>query len=346
MPAFKTLMPGKLGRVGGVNDHFWHGAGQPAGRILFGVIGEEIQSRDEPPKGLGIYRFSSTCGIVVNDAHVLTSDADHGGGGDHVRPRPGSTCVAVMTTNGAQCFIIGFSRSPAFDEESDEIPTVGNPDDSDIAGDKVYKTSGGATLLLKRGGAVIVEGGPGVGVIMNPLNNQLSLRSSNFRQNADGYLAKRGRQQPGSTDPETVHEETFLHQVGSTYDRTKLSHGNLDDDARRQLELAAVKVVASREVVTTKARETHYADGAWVGQGPKYQWGSTGSDEPAVLGQQLVEALHELIDIIKSLKVNTAWGPSTPPLPTTQVDLERLKGALSDKILSTFAFFAKNPTAF
>ena len=322
-----------------MNDGFWKGRGLPSGQILFGVIGAE----NTKPGRAGTYRFSSSCGIVVNDAHVLSADADTKGGGDHARPRPGSTCVAVMTTNGAQCFIIGFSRSPVVDEQSDDPPSVGTPDDSDTSGDKVYKTAGGATLLLKRGGAVIIEGGSGTGVVLNPLNNQMSLRSSNFRQNADGYLAKRGRVAPGSTENPTTHEESFLHQVGPSYDRMSIRHGTIDGDARRQLELAAVKVVASQEIATVKTRETYNSDGSWIGEGPKYQWGGDSADEPAVLGNALVTAISKLIDIITQLKVGTAWGPSTPPLPPTPVDLAQLKAELSDKILSTFAFFSKKP---
>lgn len=320
-----------------MNDGFWYGNGMPKGAILFGVCGGENPNRP------GIYRFSSSDGIVVNDAHVLSPDADIKGGGEHTKPRAGSTCVAVMTSDGAQCFIVGFSRSPTVDEQSNDPPKVGVPEDSDTSGDKVYKTAGGASFILKRGGSVIIEGGAGTGVILNPLNNQMSLRASNFRQNADGYLARRGRVKPGSTEPETTHEESFLHQVGPSYDRMRLTHGTLDGDARRQLELAAVKIVSSREIVTVKTRETYNSDGSWVGEGPKYQWGGDSADENAVLGKALVEALSTLIDIIKNLKVNTAWGPSTPPIPPTPIDLEKLKSSLSDKILSTFAYFSKKP---
>jgi len=322
-----------------MNNAFWKGAGLPLGQILFGVIGEE----NTKPGREGTYRFSSSCGIVVQDAHVLSPDADIKGGGEHTKPRAGSTSVAVMTTNGAQCFIIGFSRSPTVDEESDDPPSVGAPEDSDTSGDKTYKTAGGASFILKRGGAVIIEGGAGTGVILNPLNNQMSLRSSNFRQNADGYLSKRGRVSPGATDAPTTHEETFLHQVGSTYDRFRIRHGTIDGEARRQLELAAVKVVSSSEISTIKTRETYNSDGSWTGEGPKYQWGGDSADEPAVLGNALVTAISKLIDIITQLKVGTAWGPSTPPLPPTPVDLAKLKAELSDKILSTFAFFSKKP---
>lgn len=320
-----------------MNNGFWQGRGQPSGQILFGVVGEENPTRP------GIYRFSSTDGIVVNDAHILSPDYDTKGTGEHTKPRPGSTCVAVMTTNGAQCFIIGFSRSPTVDDQSDDPPVVGVPDDSDTSGDKVYKTANGASFVLKRGGAVIIEGGPGTGVILNPLNNQMSLRSTNFRQNADGYLSKRGRVTPGSTEPATSHEEAFLHQVGPTYDRMRTLHGTFDSNARKRFELAAVKIVSSKEIVSIKTRETYFADGSWIGEGPKYQWGGDSADEPAVLGKQLVEVFNTLIGIIENLKVSTAWGPSGPPLPPTPIDLENLKSQLSDKILSTFAFFSKKP---
>jgi hypothetical protein len=133
-----------------MNNDFWKGAGLPSGRILFGVVGEENPSHP------GVYRFSSTDGIVANDAHLLFPDADNEGGGEYSRPRAGSTCVAVMTSNGAQCFIIGFCRPPSFNEDSDDPPVVGAVDDSDTSGDKVYRTAGDAALILKRGGALIL----------------------------------------------------------------------------------------------------------------------------------------------------------------------------------------------
>lgn len=320
-----------------MNNQFWKGSRLPTGRILFGVVGEEN------PRHPGVYRFSSTDGIVVNDAHILSPDADIKGGGEFSRPRPGSTCVAVMTSDGAQCFIIGFARAPTFDEEGEDPPSVGSPADSDISGDKVYRTSGGASLILKRGGALILEGGPGNTILINPLNNQMSTRSTNFRQSADGYLSRHGRVEPGSTSPATISEQICLHQVGPSYDRVRVRTGTIEGDARRELEVAAVSVVAGQEVATVKTRETHYADGSWVGEGPKYQWGD-GADEPAVLGKQLVDVMGQLIDIVKGLQVNTAWGPSGPVLPNIVANLESLKSQLSDKILSTFAYFSKNPS--
>jgi hypothetical protein len=300
------------------------------------VIGEE--NPDHP----GTYFFQSTNGFSSNDAHILSPDANPDGAGESTKPHPGSTCVALVSTDGGQVFICGFQRIPKFADE-DDAPDVGNPDDNAVAGDKVYKTAGGATLILKRGGAVIVEGGAGVSVLLNPANNQMSLRSTNFAHSADGYSAKRGRASIGQTSPEAVHSEMFLHQLGPSHDRFSVEHGDLSGDTRRRLTLASVTVFAGEEVATIVTRESYKSDGSWIGEGPKYQWGGAGADEPAVLGNQLVEALGTLIDIVKNLKVNTAWGPSTPPIPPTPIDLARLKGELSGKILSTFLFLSKDP---
>ena len=321
----------------GVNNAFWQGQGLPAGRILFGRLGEEN------PKHPGTYRFSSTDGFVVNDAHILSPDVDVAGNGENTRPRAGSYCVAVTTHDGAQCFVVGFMLLPTVDEESDDAPSVGNPEDNTSAADKVYRTAGGATLILKRGGAIIVEGGEGTGIILNPMNNTMTLRASNFGHIADGYHASRGRKTPGKIEASTLHEEDFLSQVGPTYDRFSIRHGNLANDIRCELELAAVAVIAGEMSTTIKTRETYNSDGEWAGYGPKYQWGGVDANEPAVLGLALVDVFGQLFDIIKALKVNTAWGPSTPPLPPTPIDLEKLRSELSDKILSTFAFFSKNP---
>jgi hypothetical protein len=320
-----------------VDDRFWQGRGLPLNRILFGRLGEE--NANHP----GTYRFSSSDGFVVNDAHILSPDIDVEGGGEVTKPRAGSYCVAAFTADGAQCFIIGFVRIPEVNEETDDPPEVGNPTDNNSAGDKVYRTTGGATMILKRGGAVLIEGGEGTAVIMNPVNNTMTLRSSNFGQVVDGYRASRGRKEIGGTKPNTVHEEAFIHQVGPSHDRVAIRHGDLEDGLRRELELASVTVVGGAETATIKTRETINADGEWTGYGPKYRWGGPAATEPAVLGNALVEVFGKLIDIIKALKVNTAWGPSTPPLPPTPIDLEKLRSELSDKILSTFAFFSKNP---
>jgi hypothetical protein len=320
-----------------MNDGFWHGANQPRDLILYGRI------QEENPKHPGTYRFLSTDGFVFPDAQILTPDGDNQRRGQNARPVPGSICVAGTTHDGAQCFILGFSAPPTFNEESDDPPQVGNPADNNTGGDKVWNTEGGATFILKRGGAVIVEGGAGVGMILNPLNNTMSLRATNFTHIADGYRASRGREEPGTTRPTTVHQEEFWHQVGPVYDRVRLRHGDLDDGVRREFTVDEVHMARSKEFATTRTRERYYADGSWVGEGPKYQYGGLAADQAMVLGNALVEVLSTLFDIIKNLKVNTAWGPSTPPIPPTPIELEKLKSELVGKILSTFMFLTKNP---
>lgn len=274
---------------------------------------------------------------------IATPDADINGNGNHSKPESGSLCVAVLTTKEAACFILGFHRPPSFDETRDDPPTLGDVDGAEIANDKVWRTPGGASFTLKRGGAAVLEGGPGTSILLNPINNTMSLRSSNLNQSADGYRSNRGRQEPGTTKSATVHREEFLHQVGPQSDRVRLSHGSLASDARRQLELAAVTTIASKQTAIIKTRETYYSDGSWIGEGPKYQFGGKGADENMVLGQQLVAEFGKLIDILKSLKVNTAWGPSTPPLPDTLTKLTQLKNEFSEKVLSKYLFITKKP---
>ena len=319
-----------------MNDELWN-KHPLANKILVGILGEEKEGRP------GIYAFSSTCGHSPPDVQVLSQDAALDDSGSISKPKPGSACVVAMGNDGAPAYVIGFIRVPVFDEGSEDDPVVGNPEENKTSGDKVFKTSGGASLILKRGGAVIIEGGAGTGIIMNPLNNQMSLRSTNYGLVADGYRTIRGRLEPGSTQPETLHTEDFLTQVGPDFDRFTIAHGTLPSDGRRQLSLSSVTIVSGQESVTVRTRETYSSDGSWVGEGPKYQWGGDGADEPAVLGKELVTALEGLIDIVKELKVNTAWGPSTPPLPPTLIALDQLKSKLSGNILSNFLFFKKDP---
>jgi len=308
-----------------------------ANKILIGILGEEKDGRP------GIYAFGSTDGYPLPDVQILSQDASIDGSGEVTRPRAGSPCVVAVSNDGGQGYVIGFIQVPEFDEDGDDDPSVGNPNENTVAGDKVYKTAGGASLILKRGGTVIVEGGSGVGVILNPLNRTLSMRCTNYQSSADGYRSAMGRKERGSTEPETLHVEDFSSQVGASFDRLRIEHGTLSSNARRQLSLSAVTIASSKETGIIKTRETYYNNGSWVGEGPKYQWGGSGADEPAVLGNALVEAMEELMDIIRDLKVNTAWGPSTPPLPTTLAALNQLKSKLSGNILSTFLLFTKDP---
>ena len=302
---------------------------------MYGTVGEECS--DCP----GVYHFSSSCGLTPR-AHILSPDVDTKGKGKVTKPKPGSTAVALMSSNGAECFIVGFHRVPQFDEDVDEKPSVGNADDNHSPGDKVEETEGGARMLLRSGGAVLIEGGAGVNISLNPVNNRMSLRSTNLGLISDGYRSFRGRQNIGETKPETFHEEEFLHQVGPTFDRFRVQHGNLGDGIRRELSLASVTVVGGQETATIVTRETYDIDGSWVGEGKEYYWGSKSKDEPAVLGNQLVESLGKLIDLLLKAKVNTAWGPSTPMIPPESIELGKLKNELSGKILSTFLFLSKD----
>lgn len=315
----------------------WNGQSGVSNLISYGVLGEENPNRP------GTYFFRSTTGIIVRDASILSSSADNAGAGDFSKPVPGSTCVALFTADGGDCFIVGFSKPPSFNEDEDEDAGIENPDDNTSAGDRVIKTSGGASFIMKRGGAVIVEGGPAASIILNPVNSKMTLRSNNFFQTVNGFKAVRGRKEEGSTEPATYHSEEYLNGLASPFDRERVAHGDLDDGARRQFVLEEVIVLAGQESATVKTRETTYADGSWVGEGPKYQWGGSGADEPIVLGNALVEAMNQLIDIVTNLKVNTAWGPSTPPIPPTPIDLATLKNSLAGNILSTYLFSTKEP---
>lgn len=330
---------------GPVDDNFWHGAAQPGNRrnggaILFGIIGEEN------PNHPGTYRFSSTCGIVINDAHVLSQDADVNGAGEYNKPRPGSMCVCAMPRDGAPAFIWGFQDPPKWNEdpdtggaESDE-PEVGNQSDIATSGDKVYQTVGGAKLMLRRGGLTIIEGGPGTSVLLSPVNNQMTLRSSNFSHIVNGYKARRGRKEPGKTDPATQHEEEFWSQVGGSYDAVKLRHGTLGENARRELTITEVVVAGGQTATVTKTRETYDSDGKWVGEGPEYTWGDVDSREPFVLGDTLVSVLKELIIAIRSLTVPTAWGPSGTPI--NAASFVQVQNKL-ESILSEFLYASKSP---
>lgn len=320
-----------------MNDGFWKGDGVPRGRVFLGCIGEEN------PRAPGTYTFCSTDGFTFNDAHVLSPDADIEGGGEFTKPRPGSICVAVTSNDGGQAFVIGFQRTPVFDEEGDEAPFVSEADDNNVGGDKVYQTAGGARMILKRGGAVSIEAGPSVSILMNRVSNRFSVRSSNLSVIADGHEALRGRQQPGSTDPATFHRERFSHQLGNSFDRVQISHGSVEGDRRRELRVDGITVVSGSETAVTKYREYIDSSGNWVGEGPTYRWGGSGASEPIVLGLQLVAAINEILDIIQNLQVTTAVGPSTIPIAPTPINIQALRQKLEDQILSTYLFATKQP---
>jgi hypothetical protein len=318
-------------------DNWWHGDGQPNGEIMYGSVGAEC------PGCPGLYRFTSSCGRDL-PAHILSPDVDNLDGGESSKPRPGSAAVAVMSTNGSECFVVGFQRLPKYpDDDTDETPMVGSAEFNDSPGDRSYRTAGGARMLLRSGGAVILEGGQVSSICLNPKNNTMTLRSTNMNAVADGYRLFRGRQNIGETKPEVVHEEEFLSQVGPSFDRFTVRHGNLDGGGRRELSLSSITVIAGQETGSLLTRETYNDEGHWLGEGKRYQWGAD-AKEPIVLGNALVTAMNKLMDIIGKLTVNTAWGPSTPPLPATTAALEQLKGELGSNILSKYLFSTQDPT--
>lgn len=318
-----------------------------AGKILVGTLGEE--KSDESGNPTGVYRFNSSDDFAPTDVLILSQDAALDGTGEETYHRSGSPCVVVFDDDGGQGFVIGFLRIPQFDEDADAEAGAFTPSaDNKVQGDKVYSTAGGATLILKRGGAVLIEGGKGTGIILNPLNNQMSFRCSNQKVVVDGYSATRGRTSPGGTQAETTHVEQFKNLVGPVFDRVTISHGELGGDAVGRIlseyRLESVSTVGADEQVEVLTREFYNGAGHWVGEGPNYQWGGIDADEPIVLGNQIVDAISELIDTIKQLKVNTAWGPSTPPLPPTLISLDSLKNKLAEQILSTYMFTTKDPS--
>lgn len=326
---------------------FGHGLGLAPNLVIMGVVRHETRP--------GMYRFegvSSRGSYSVDDAQILSPDGDIEGNGSFAKPRNPSPAIGISGPGG-QIYIVGFNQAPTQDDDSDDAPEIAEIDDNGISGDKVFRSAGGARLLLKRGGAMIAEGGGGVSITLNPLNNQYAMRASNVLESANGYMASRGRRQSGSIHPETLSTVDYCDRVGPIRTRVRVLHGDIDDDiggqpniasGRRQLSIASVTTAGGITVGVIKLRETYNDDGSWVGEGSKYQWGGNGADENAVLGQQLVEWLKKLIDTIKGLKVNTAWGPSTTPLPPTSIELSSLAGELSAKILSRYIFLSRFPS--
>lgn len=297
----------------------------------------------ENPTKPGTYRFNATDGTAPSDAMILSPDGDNEGNGSDFRPRVGSACVAVMPTSMGACFIIGFWKPPLSNDESDEIPTVGNAEENRIGGDKSWKTAGGAVFALKHGGSVIIEGGPGTGIILNPLNNTISVRCRNLQEIADGYQANRGRKNPGKTSPETLATVDHHDRVGASSTRVREQTGDLPKKARREFTLSSIMQTKIGRTGTIRIKETYYDDGSWISEGPKYQWGGKDAKEPMVLGLELSAVLKSIMKIISNIRVPTAWGPSGKPLPPTPIELSQLSSELDGKILSTYMFHTKKP---
>ena len=339
-------------RYDGLVTGMWKGARITVDKVYVGVLGEENSKRP------GLYRFQgygsapNDC-IAIDDAMLLTPDGDIDGNGLHSKPAAGSPCLAI-TAAGGSAWILGFFRPPVVDSESDKPPTLGDAGDASgplnyVAGDKLMRTSGGAQILWKRGGSLIAQGGDGVQIQWLKDTNTLSQLAQNMNAMADGYKAVRGRVKVGKTDPETVSIEEFCDKTGSAATRVRVSQGHVTADVRRQLTISSITIAGGTTTGTINVRETYYDSGNWVAEGPKYQWGGTGADENAVLGKTLKAMLKDLIGIIKGLQVNTAWGPSAPPIQSTIVALNKLAADYLDtnggKILSDYIFLTKKAAA-
>lgn len=323
----------------------WKGAGIPRDKVLVGVLGPESSTRP------GTYGFSgygsgpNEC-YQVADAIVLTPDGSLSGSGSHFKPAEGSLCVALAGPGGS-VWIVGFHLPPRFDQSGQVAPVIGDAGDqagplNNVAGDKVLRTDGDAALLLKRGGSAMVQGGPGAMTNWLKQTNTVSTRAQNVSEQADGARRVRGRIKLGKTDPETRAVDQFFDQVGPSATRVQLRHGHLEGSARRELTVSEVSYAGGSVKGTVKLRETYNDDGSWVGEGQKYQFGKD-ADENALLGNVVASLLKDLIDILKNLKVNTAWGPSATPVADTIAKLTKLQADYIDngKIKSDYVFFKK-----
>jgi hypothetical protein len=328
----------------------WKGGKLPSDKILVGVLGPESSARP------GLYGFRgygsgpNEC-YEVQDAVVLTPDASLSGAGSHFKPVEGAPCVALVGPGGS-VWIVGFHLPPRFDQTGDAPPAIGDAQDAagplnNVAGDKVLRSEGDAALLLKRGGSAVVQGGPGATTMWLKETNSVSTRAQNLYDQADGYRAARGRVEVGKTAPETIAVEECFDQVGPSATRVRVRQGRLDSSARRELTVSQVTYAGGAVTGPTTLRETYHKDGSWVGEGQKYQFGGTGADENALLGNVVTSLFKELIDILKSLKVNTAWGPSAVPVADAIARLEQLQANYLDsgKIVSEYVFLSKKPAS-
>jgi hypothetical protein len=326
----------------------WKGGVLRCDKVLVGVLGPENPTRP------GLYGFRgygsgpNEC-YEVNDAIVLTPDGALSGSGTHFKPLEGSTCVALVGPGGS-VWIVGFHLPPQFDEAGGQMPTIGDASDSygplnNAAGDKLFRSEGDAALMLKRGGSAIVQGGPGATTAWLKDTNTVSTRAQNLNEQADGARRARGRVQVGKTAPETMAVDDFVDQVGPSATRVRLRHGHLDGNGRRELTVSKVNYAGGSVSGQIQLREIYNDDGSWVGEGQKYQFGGTGADQKALLGNAVVDLLKNLIDVLKNLKVNTAWGPSAVPVADTIAKLTQLQSDYLDsgKVLSDYVFLSKQP---
>lgn len=347
-------------------DSFFSGdmwsSGVPGAQVLIGRIQQESQpavGQDGVTKR-NLYSVRTTQGHVIPDCFLLSSSAFGAFGtdpgvrfrpdempGQYSKPYPGSLCV-VVTSNGGAAFIVGFFNPPttttvASDPNTGETKP-GSVDDAEArsSGDWIVRTE--ASLLnMKRMGAIVIQSGASIRQTMNPLDGTYFSQCKRRIDVSEGYRAERSRVQKSS--PEALSTEEFYDKIlqrGRSSVRVRIRNGQVDSSVRHEVMISDVNYAVPTDPVTTDlARSAYDSDGSWFAEGPKFQWGGRSADEPIVLGNKLVAALEKLIGIIGNIRVNTAWGPSTTPLPPTPIDLQALENELGD-ILSEYMFTTRS----
>jgi len=346
-----------------IDDFFtggmWEG-GLPDGPVLIGRIQQEARSApgQKATSKQTLYSVRTNQGHVIPDC-ILLSQSSYGSftknkfspdrqPGQHSKPYPGALCV-IVTANGGAAFIIGFFNPPTtIETENDEFTTETNPgavEDTEARspGDWIVRTED-ASINVKRMGAVVIESGASIRVTMNPRDGTHFSQARTRIDIAEGYSSRQGRIR--NTSPESLSQYDYYDKIlqrGRTSLRVTVKNGEVSGSVRREVSLTNVNYLTpSSPIETLLSRDRLLDDGGWISEGPKYQWGGSGADEPIVLGNALVTILKRLSSIIKQIKVPTAWGPSGVPLPPTPVNLTQLENDLDD-ILSEYMFTTKSP---
>jgi hypothetical protein len=269
--------------------------------------------------------------------------------GMHSKPYPGALCL-VGTSQGGMAFILGFWNPPSTvategdDYTNETTPGVVDDRDARTAGDWLIRTENGL-LNLKRGGSLVLECGATIRQTLNPDNGNHFTQSKSRIDVSEGYKLTRNRLK--DTERETLSTEEFFDKIlqrGQTATRIRIRNGRVSSSVRHELSIAEVNYATITDpIVSFKARERYFDDGSWVAEGPKFQWGGGDADEPIVLGNVLADIISDLCDIIGSITVQTAWGPSIRVLIPTPLDLHsKIKSKLKN-FKSDYMFATKSP---
>jgi len=269
--------------------------------------------------------------------------------GMHSKPYPGALCL-VGTAQGGEAFILGFWNPPSTiategdDYTNETTPGVVDDKDARTAGDWLLRTEN-ALLNLKRGGSLVIECGATIRQTLNPDNGNHFTQARSRIDVSEGYKLTRNRLK--DTERETLSTEEFFDKIlqrGQSATRIRVRNGRISSSTRYELSIAEVNYATITDpIVSFKARERYFDDGSWIAEGPKYQWGGDGADEPIVLGNALADIISDLCDIIGAIKVPTAWGPSGTPLPPTAIDLYSKVKRKLDNFKSDYIFATKKP---